>query len=296
MSRIDLHIHSCYSSDGELTPSEIVALAKAQNMSLISITDHNSVRAVPEALAAAGGLTVLPGVELDCTYGGKGFHLLGYGFDHTREEFLAIEDELLRQEQAAGVQKIRLFRETTGLGVDTDEVLSAAPNGVVTGELIAELLLAREDANQSPLLLPYLPGGEKSDMPNVRFYWDFFSEGKAAYVPIHYISLPDAVALIHRAGGISVLAHPGQNLAGDDTQLPGILSCGVAGIEAFSSYHNADAAAHYLKVAEQNNLLVTCGSDFHGKHKPNITLGGHGAAWNDEKLMAGLAPWLSGWA
>lgn len=296
MSRIDLHIHSCYSDDGELTPKEIVTLAKSQNMSFISITDHNSIRAVPEALAAAGGLTVIPGVELDCTYGGKGFHLLGYGFDHTLEEFPAIEADLLRQEQIAGAEKVRLFREATGLPIETGEVLSAAPAGVVTGELIAELLLAREDAQQHELLRPYLPGGEKSDMPNVRFYWDFFSEGKVAYVPIHYISLPDAVALIHRAGGISILAHPGQNLAGDDTLLPGILSCGVAGIEAFSSYHSAETAAHYLAVAEQNNLLVTCGSDFHGKHKPNISLGGHSAAMDDEALMAGLAPWLSGWA
>ena len=296
MSRIDLHIHSCYSGDGELTPKEIVTLAKRQNMSVISITDHNSVRAVPEALAVADGLTVLPGVELDCTYGGKGFHLLGYGFNFTLEEFPAIEADLLRQEQAAGAEKVRLFREATGLPVNTDQVLAAAPDGVVTGELIAELLLAREDAGRYELLLPYLPGGEKSDMPNVRFYWDFFSEGKVAYIPIRYLSLPDAVSLIHRAGGYSVLAHPGQNLAGDDMLLPGILSCGVTGIEAFSSYHSAETAAHYLDAAEQNHLLVTCGSDFHGKHKPNITLGGHGAAWDDEKLLAGLSPWLSGWA
>lgn len=83
----------------------------------------------------------------------------------------------------------------------------------------SEIVLARGDAQQYEILRPYLPGGGKSDMPYVRFYWDFFSEGKMAYVPVHYLPLPEAVALIHRAGGIAVLAHPGQNLGGDDTLL-----------------------------------------------------------------------------
>ena len=89
MSKIDLHIHSAASDDGEYTPQELVAMCTAQGMELIAVTDHNSVRSVTAAQSTASscGLLVLSGVELDCTHKGRNFHLLGYGFDHTRKEF-----------------------------------------------------------------------------------------------------------------------------------------------------------------------------------------------------------------
>ncbi len=134
----------------------------------------------------------------------------------------------------AAREKIRLFQSATGIPVDEDEVLAASSDGVVPGELIADILLAKKEAPQYEILRPYLPGGAKSDMPNVRFYWDFFSEGKAAYVPVHYISLADAVSLIHDAGGISVLAHPGQNLDRGETELlESLLFREIDGIEHF---------------------------------------------------------------
>ena len=190
----------------------------------------------------------------------------------------------------AAREKIRLFQSATGIPVDEDEVLAASSDGVVPGELIADILLAQKEAPQYEILRPYLPGGAKSDMPNVRFYWDFFSEGKPAYVPVHYISLADAVSLIHDAGGISVLAHPGQNLARSETELlESMLFREIDGIEAFSSYHDVETAAYYVEVAEKNRLLITCGSDFHGRHKPAIRLGGHGSFWDDGRIMRGLA-------
>lgn len=288
MSKIDLHIHSSISDDGELSAGEIAAQCRAQNMSLIAVTDHNSVRAVPEALAAAGEMQVLSGMELDCTYSGRNFHLLGYGFDPACREFGIVEQDIHRQEKAAAEEKISLFQKAAGIPVDTAKVLAASKNGAVSGELIAEHVLSRKDAKKYELLRPYLPGGSKSDMPNVRFYWDFFSKGKPAYVPVRYITLPDAAALIHNAGGIAVLAHPGQNLAGDDTLLYGIISERIDGIEVFSSYHSKAASEYYLRIAQQNRLLVTCGSDFHGRHKPNIRLGGHGASWTDDQLISGI--------
>lgn len=285
MSKIDLHIHSKYSDDGEYSPKEIIAQCKEQGMELVAITDHNSVKGVPLALEAADKLKVLSGIELDCTYRGKNFHLLGYNIDYTCKEFSKIEEDIFRQEKDAAEEKIHLFQKTTGVLVNKEEILNASCDGVVTGELIAEVVLAKENAKEYEILHPYLSGGEKSDMPNVRFYWDFFSEGKPAYVPIHYVSLPDAVKLIHNTGGVAVLAHPGQNVGRDRALLTGIISEKIDGMEIFSSYHSKNDVTYYLEIAEQKHLLVTCGSDYHGKHKPNIKLGGHGAIWDDNRLI-----------
>lgn len=290
MTTIDLHMHSMFSDDGEFTPQEIVSRCVARGLKLAAITDHNSARANPEALEAAAStdLRILPGIELDCTHDGRNFHLLGYGIDYTRPEYAEIEQDILHQEQLAGEEKIKLFRSATGIPLPLSEIMAAAVDGVVTGELVAELLLAREDASKYELLRPYLPGGAKSDMPYVRFYWDFFSEGKLAYVPIRYLSLADAVKLIHSTGGIAVLAHPGQNLVDDTDLLPGLIAQGIDGLEAFSSYHDSETAAFYLDAARQNHLIVTCGSDYHGKTKPQIFLGGHNAALSDEEILNGF--------
>lgn len=285
MAKIDLHIHSNCSDDGSFSVPEIMELCKQSHICFMSITDHNTVRGVPQALALAGqmGIEVISGVELDCVCMGRNFHLLGYGFDCTDPVFAEIEQSILEQERKAARKKIELIREESGIPLGTDEVLEASEDGVVTGELIAELLLKKENAKDYPILLPYLPGGKRSNNPFVNFYWDYFSQGKPAYVPIKYISMEEAAGLIHAAGGIAVLAHPGQNLQGDYAFLQQIVRTHLDGIEAYSSYHCRMEITYFTEIAQENNLLITCGSDFHGKTKPSIRLGGHGA---DEKMSA----------
>lgn len=277
MAKIDLHMHSNCSDDGEFTPEKLLCLGKQASLDYLSITDHNTVRGVSVALALAEQMEieVISGIELDCVHMGRNFHLLGYGFDHTLPVFAQIEQSILTQEQAAARQKIALIQKAIGVPLSVDEVLAAADRGIVTGELIAEILLQKENAKEHDVLLPYLAGGTRSDNPYVNFYWDFFSQGKPAYVPMHFISLSEGVELLHAAGGIAVLAHPGQNLQGDYSVMEQIIETGIDGIEAYSSYHGRVEAALFNGIAQQYQLLVTCGSDFHGKIKPSISLCGH---------------------
>ena len=107
----------------------------------------------------------------------------------------------------------------------------------------------------------------------MNFYWDFFSQGKPAHVPIQHPSLVDTVDIILNTGGIPILAHPGQNTQEDEKLLSSIFSCGVCGLEAISSYHDKAQVDFYLAYAEAHGLLVTCGSDFHGNIKPSIHVG-----------------------
>lgn len=287
MAKIDLHIHSSCSDDGEFSIPEIMDLCKQSQIKYMSITDHNTVRGIPEALALAGqmGIHVISGVELDCAYKGRNFHLLGYHFDYTKPVFSEIEKGILKQEQNAAEQKIELIRNETGIPLHTEEVLQASGDGIVTGELIAEILLTKEDAKNYKVLSPYLPGGRRCDNPYVNFYWDYFSQGKPAYVPIEYISMEEGIALIHEAGGIAVLAHPGQNLQGDYAFLQQIMKTDIDGIEAYSSYHCRMEITYFNEIAQENGLLITCGSDFHGKTKPSIRLNGHGADENISDII-----------
>lgn len=294
MSGLDFHIHSCYSDDGEFTVLNLIDLCNVAGIRHMAITDHNSVRAVPKLLDIAPkmGISAISGVELDCVHEGKNLHLLGYQFDHTNPVFSQIEQDILKQEKAAAIKKLELIGGEFDFPIDTEEILAASHNGIVTGELIAEILLKQEEAKDFRALLPYRPGGERSDNPYVNFYWDYFSQGKPAHVPIRYISLSEAVALIHESGGRAVLAHPGQNLRGDFTFLKKIVACGIDGIEAYSSYHSKDDARFFAEAAKQNTLMITCGSDFHGKTKPAIMLGGHGADESIFQAPFSCANWL----
>lgn len=290
MNNIDLHIHSKYSDDGEYTVREIMELGKQADIKYLSITDHNSVRALGEAfeLSDEYGIKVISGVELDCTHQNKNLHLLGYNFDYTYPEFLKIEENIERQERAAADKKIELIRGELGIEIDSKEIIEASGGGIVTGELIAEVLLTTKDSNELKALLPYLEGGDRADNPYVNFYWDYFSQGKAAYVPIEYITLSEAVDLIHRAGGKAVLAHPGQNLKDGFEFINAIIKTGIDGIEVYSSYHSRIDTEYFNKAAQANRLLVTCGSDFHGKTKPSIRLCGHRAGESTDKIVKDL--------
>jgi predicted metal-dependent phosphoesterase TrpH len=285
LSKVDLHIHSNFSADGEFPVAEILAMCKAQEMELVSITDHNSVKSADEILKNNMGLRVISGVELDCNYADKILHLLGYGVDHTLDEFAEIESEFLRKEREAASERIRLFQEFIGIPLDAASLIASSKNGFVTAEQIGEHIFAKKNISEYKVLRPYLPGGEKSDMPNVHLYWDFFAPGKPADVPIQFISLREGIELIHRANGIAVLAHPGQLLKGNYATLDKISAEGLDGVEVFSSYHSAEEAAYFLNFAKNKKLFISCGSDFHGKNKPPIKLGGHESTIGDHELL-----------
>ena len=104
---------------------------------------------------------------------------------------------------------------------------------------------------------PFYPGGYRSDNPYVNFYWDICSSGKGAYVPMEFMSLSDAIELIRAAGGVPILAHPGNNVKEDEELLHGIVQAGIIGMEVYSSYHSPAANSIYSRQAEKYNLIKT---------------------------------------
>ncbi|GFZ30830.1 phosphatase [Clostridium zeae] len=289
MSYIDLHMHSCYSDDGEFKPQRLVDFCLDKNIRYFSIADHNSVRAIKEAKEYCIGkaIEIIPAIELDCTIDKVNLHVLGYGIDYSKKVFNEIEENIINQEQIASKERMRLVR---ALGIDfSDEIISSlSRNGVVNGEMIAEAAMIFDKDHENQLLMPYYENGSRSDNPYVNFYWDYCAQGKPAYVEVKFISLKEAVKIIKESGGIPVLAHPGNNVKENAKLLEDIIGCGIKGIEVYSSYHNKEQVAFYKEFAIKHKLLLTCGSDFHGKTKPSISLGGTECNHNEDRIISEL--------
>lgn len=289
MSYIDLHMHSYYSDDGEFEPKQLIDLCLEKNIKYFSIADHNSVRGIKEAKEYCVGknINIIPAIELDCTFNEINLHVLGYGIDYDKTVFYDIEDNIIKQEQFASKKRMKLVKE---LGIDfSDEVInSLSRNGVVNGEMIAEAAMEFDKNHENPLLMPYYENGSRSDNPYVNFYWDYCAQGKAAYAEVSFISLQEAINIIEESGGIPILAHPGNNIKKNINLLEQIISCGIKGIEVYSSYHSKEQVEFYKKFSLKHKLLLTCGSDFHGKTKPSIVIGGTDCEGIEDKIISQL--------
>ncbi len=277
---IDLHMHSRFSDDGEFTPEELVKMCAQKGIETMSITDHNCVKANLEAesLATAKGIRYVPGVEIDCTYKGLNFHVLGYGIDYKSKDFEKIESNIEDQMFQISLEQLEKT-QSLGFRITEADLWELSKDnyhkGCWTGEMFAEILLNKPEYKDHPFLKPYRPGEPRGGQPYVNFYWDFYAQEKPCYVPMQYPAMEEILDIIHRNHGVAVLAHPGVNLKDHMDLLDEILDLGFDGIEAYSSYHSRIVADFFNKKAENRHLFTTSGSDFHGKNKPAIAIGQH---------------------
>lgn len=277
---IDLHMHSRYSDDGEYSPAELVQRCFDAGIKIMSVTDHNCVRANAEAKEAATerGICYIPGIEIDCTYKNINFHVLGYGMDYDSEDFAEIERKMDEQSFQASLERL-VQTQILGFHVTENDMWAISKDrywkDIWTGEMFAEVLLSKPEYADHPLLAPYRPGGTRGDNPYVNFYWDYYAQGKPCYAKMEYPEMERILDTIHGNNGFAVLAHPGVNLRENMDLLDEILELGFDGIEAFCSYHTKEQAEFFYARAQEKHLAATCGSDFHGKTKPSIQAGQH---------------------
>lgn len=268
-----MHIHSQYSNDGEFSIDEIISKCINRKVNLFALTDHNSVRGIEEAINPTKeiGLEFIPGIEIDCNYKGTNLHVLGYNINWKSEDFQKLEANIASKIMDSFAEKVHNLHHL-GFKIDADAVLSKATGGLPTEELIAEVMLS-DDKYHTPLLLPYMEGGDRSDMPYINFYLDYFAQGKPAFVPIEYMDYKYTIEMIKDNGGLPIVAHPGLNLKGKESIVEELLSNGAEGLEIFNNYHDANQIEYFATLVWQQNSIMTCGSDFHGKTKPLINIG-----------------------
>ena len=254
-SRVDLHAHTL-ASDGSDRPDELVAAAAA-GVAALAVTDHDTVAAVAEAKAAGDrlGVEVLAGCEVTATVGDRVVHVLLYG-EGLLEPDLADAVEAARRGRGARNQAIgeRLER-LCGVGhADAAEVAGAS---ALSRAHFARAMVAR---------------GVVADVAEA--FDRYLSSGRPAYVPAPSVSLTDAVALAAKAGGVAVLAHPGRLADAERDRVVGeALEAGIDGVEVWHSEHDDGLRRSLAGLAERRGLLATGGSDYHGRHKPDVRVG-----------------------
>ncbi|MGH7177117.1 MAG: PHP domain-containing protein [Tepidisphaeraceae bacterium] len=272
-SYVDLHCHST-ASDGTLTPLEVVRLAKSSGLSGLSLTDHDTIAGISEACSAASslGIDFLPGIEISCKYPHPGtMHLLGYGIDPDSPALARMMRRLIvARDRRNRLMVARLNK--LGIKLTLDDV-RAEGNGVI-GRLHMAKALVREGCVRTTR----------------EAFSHYLGRGGSAWIDKEQLTPRQAIATIHTAGGLAVLAHPVQLRAQSDSQLAAVLTdltdSGLDGIEVIHSDHDRAMMARLEGWARRLKLLPTGGSDFHGGNKPAVRLGRAGLrrvprAWFD---------------
>jgi hypothetical protein len=253
MKFADLHLHTQF-SDGTFTPEELVWYAQKSGLACIALTDHDTVEGCPRTAAACAAVKVefIPGAELTAEHEDTEVHIIGYFLDIGNKTLLG----RLAQFQAVRQQRIHeMVAALNKLGVPLKvEVVFALANCQSPGRPHVARALVKEK------LIGSLDEA----------FERFLKKGRPAWVPKTKMSALEGVELIHQAGGLAVMAHPGLNRT--DEIIPDLVAAGLDGIECFHTKHSTVMSERYLEIAEAHHLLVTGGSDCHGfsKNKPLI--------------------------
>lgn len=251
----DLHLHTNF-SDGTYTPEELTAHGHRLGFGVLALSDHDTMEGCARmaAACAAAGIEFIPASELTAELDGHELHLLGYFLDSTNAKLLV---ELAKFQEVRQNRIREMVARIRELNVPLRE------------ESVFEVANCRAPGRPH-VARALVKAGLCRNLDEA--FERFLKKDRPAWVPKFKMSAPDAIALIHQADGLAVLAHPGLNNC--DDLIPALADCGLDGLECYHTKHASAQAYHYQKVAEQLGLLVTGGSDCHGMSKGRPLIGG----------------------
>lgn len=245
MRLIDLHSHST-ASDGVLSPLELVGFAKESDISVLALTDHDTLEGLPAAMAEAArvGVQFVPGVEITAHVDDLEVHILGHFVDpddHRLAEFLTSS----RCDRIERVHRMVDKLWALGLPMNADEVLSLAPGPSVGRPHVAQAMIRR---------------GYVTSLQDA--FDRYLTSGKPGYVERSRIPAELAIGAIKAAGGVASLAHPGDY--GHDEIIPFLVQHGLDGLEVYHPEHDTESIFRYERIRLDCGLLAVGGSDYHG--------------------------------
>lgn len=251
---VDLQTHTT-ASDGALSPTVVLEAAKAIELAAIAITDHDTVDGLPEAIGAGQrlGVRVVPGVELSTHFEGDEMHMLGLHMSDLSVLTTALSSFKLGRVDRSEQMVATLNR--AGIPVTMEAVLRQAAGGAVGRPHIARAMVE---------------GGWVSEFREAFDKW--IGAGKPAYVAKEQFAIADAIALVHKAGGIAVWAHPGEYATLNRTTK--LAKLGLDAVEVLHPSHPPYVQNKVLNVVNELTLLPSGGSDWHGTTDGYRRLGG----------------------
>jgi len=255
MKFADLHIHTNF-SDSSYSPSDVVHLSVKEGLSCIGITDHDTVDGIRPIMKEARhkNLEVIPGIEMSTEVNGQEVHILGYFIDYRNKAFL----RRLAQLKKIRINRIyKMVKKLKALGlkdISAKEVFDLSGKGAV-GRVHLAWVMQRKGYVDS----------------FARAFHKFIGDGKPACVSKFRFSPKQVINSIHKAGGISVIAHP-HNLARQEI-IHEFIDYGLKGIEVYYSNYTNSQIKGYISLAKKYGLLITGGSDSHGDAKENTAIG-----------------------
>ncbi len=266
--KADLHIHTTV-SDGLSTPEEIVDKAAEQGLYAISITDHDTYAGYHKARArgAEKNVEVIPGMEITCDYNGRECHMLAYGFDLANEELVSfVHKQKLRRNKRARVMISNLNK--LGFDISIEDVMAESGTLNISRNHLAAVMVSKGYATHKKMV-----------------FNKYLGDHASAYYKIEYAPVEEVIQMVKRCGGVSVLAHPGLYFVDEDVTY--MLKAGVDGFECIHPSHNFTLQKRYTKLCDDNRLLKTGGSDYHGHKNAQHNLFGTVAiekSWVDRLL------------
>lgn len=255
---VDLHLHST-ASDGTDAPAELVRKAKALGLSAIALTDHDTLRGLPEARAAARelGLELVPGCELGTATPYGEMHLLAFWPEETPESMAALENQVRSRTR----RNLKILDRLTELGISIteDELVTEAGGNIIGRPHIAAALLRRGVVRTRP-----------------EAFSRFLGRDGMAYVPRELLTPLEGLALLRSFGAVTAVAHPmllRAPLSWLQQCLDELAGAGLDALEAYHSEHNAAQVRRLVDLAAARGLLLCGGSDYHGQNKPDVAMG-----------------------
>lgn len=258
MKYADLHIHSSY-SDGNLSPEEIVELAKNQGVKYISITDHDTIASQYITKDQSQEVYTIPGIEFSTEYRDLEIHILGYFIDIHNKGLIDTVNKLkeARIERTKEILR-RLEKDNIYIGIDELNVDKSSTMG--RGH-IANAIVSKGYAENFK-----------------EAFNNYLIKGKLAYVKGEKLTYKKTLEVINEAGGMAVLAHPGKIYRSIEVEnIVRELKCyGLKGLEVYHPSHSKEQINNFYNLSKKNKLLITGGSDFHGLNNKDGILGVQG--------------------
>ena len=258
----DLHLHSSC-SDGSDTPADVVKIAASRGITLLALTDHDNVLGIPEALQAAdeANVRLLPSIEMDAEWSHE-MHILGLDIDVEEPRMKAALATALKRR---GARNAEIVNRLAHIGCDVSKYF--------TGEIGA--------ATRLNIAIALVKAGYATDTRDA--FARFLRKGCPGFYNVERFTPEQIITLILGAGGVPVWAHPMNGHADPHKIAPMLKEFGLMGMEGYHPSLSEGDSVVITSIARQMKLIVTCGSDYHGDHRPEVV---PGQTWRDTAVLA----------